>query len=407
MHTALQSIQQQLQATTLDGWLIYDFQGSNPLARTLLNLPSDAHLTRRYFVWVPRHGTPSILHHRIEEGTWRKLATDANLNWRPYSAHEELDQVLHELLSPTSSIAMEYSPRGNVPYVSRVDAGTLERVLATGTRVHSSADLLQAFLRWSPEDLAAHERAVNVLMRAKDAAFQLIHERLRGGERVTELEVQGVIMREIQDGGLTTDHPAIVAFGVNAADPHYAPSENLHATLREGQCILIDLWGQEPGRPHADVTWMAHAGPVTEEFMTAWTAVADARDAALEQLQRQWGDLQGWQIDRTARNLLEERGYARHFTHRLGHNLGVQLHGPGANLDDLETHDTRRLTTGLAVTIEPGVYPRERGFGIRSEINVYFSEHGPVVTTPVQRAPYVLGAGEWEQTQHAAPVAIS
>ncbi|AFZ66686.1 M24 family metallopeptidase [Deinococcus peraridilitoris] len=404
MHNALGRIREELLTTDLDGWLIYDFRGSNPLARTLLGLPERAHLTRRYFVWVPRRGAALVLHHRIEESAWNTIS-QGSARLEPYSSHQELDAALQRLLAHDGlplRIAMEYSPRGDVPYVSFVDAGTLERVRATGAEIVSSADLLQAFLKWTSDDLAAHQRAVSVLMRAKDAAFQLIHERLLTGEAVTELDVQTVIMQQIQAGKLITDHPAIVGFGENAANPHYAPDEANNATLSFGQCVLIDLWGQESGRPHADVTWMAHAGPMGEEFMLAWTAVADARDLALQKLSQEWGELQGWQIDRAARQLLEERGFGSHFTHRLGHNLGEALHGPGANLDDLETHDTRRLTGGLAVTVEPGVYPKERGYGIRSEVNVYFADQGPQVTTPIQRAPYVLGLGRWEDVQREA-----
>ncbi|WP_027483825.1 M24 family metallopeptidase [Deinococcus pimensis] len=402
MQDALTNLRGQLQGTDLDGWLVYDFQGSNPLARTLLGLPEGAHLTRRYFVWVPREGRPALLHHRIEGGTWAAIGAGADLDRRPYSAHEELDAALRDVLSSARRIAMEYSPRGDVPYVSRVDAGTLERVRETGVDVVTSADLLQALLQWSPEDLAAHRRAVAVLMDAKDAGFRLVHDRLTANEPVRETQVQAEIMRVIEAGGLVTDHPAIVGFGANAADPHYAPGGEHDATLERGQCVLIDLWGQEPGRPNADVTWMAFAGEPDAEFTRAWQAVAAARDAAVELMRREHGALQGWQVDRAARDLLTARGYGEHFTHRLGHNLGVLLHGPGANLDDLETHDTRRLTTGLAVTVEPGVYPRERGYGIRSEVNVYLAPDGPEVTTPVQHTPYVLGVGDWETARATA-----
>lgn len=401
MQTALQRVRDLLPAN-IDGWLLYDFQGSNPLARQILGIPASAHLTRRYFVWIPREGRASVVHHRIEGGAWRSLTRDADVSLEAYSSHQELDEALRALVSPGATIAMEYSERGAVPYVSRVDAGTLERVRELGVTVVSSADLLQTFLTWTPEDLAAHRRAVDVLMHAKDMGFHLAHERLLRGERVTELEVQAEVMRVIAEGNLLTDHPAIVAFGANAADPHYAPSTTNDAALNRGQCVLIDLWGQEEGRPHADVTWMAFAGAPDAEFLTAWRAVSDARDLALSALAQRWGDLAGWEVDRVARDLLIQRGFGEVFTHRLGHNIGVQLHGPGANLDDLETHDTRRLTTGLAVTVEPGVYPKERGYGIRSEVNVYFAENGPVVTTPVQRAPFVLGEGAWEDVRAAA-----
>ena len=395
MRAELHRLQEQLQATDLDGWLIYDFQGLNKLAAGLLGLPPGAHLTRRFFVWVPRVGRAAVLHHRIEAGAWGGLTAGSGAHLLPYGAHAELDAGLSALLSGTTRIAMEYSPRGEVPYVSWVDAGTLERVRETGVQVFSSDNLLQASLRWNAQDLAAHRRAVAVVMRARDAGFRLIHERLRAGESVSELEVQRAVMDQIEAGGLVTDHSAIVGFGEHAADPHYAPGEERNATLRDGQCVLIDLWGQEPGRPHADVTWMGFAGEPDGEFLDAWDAVAAARDLGITTLEAGWPNLQGWQVDRAARDLISARGYGDFFSHRLGHNLGVQLHGPGANLDDFETHDTRQLTPGLAVTVEPGVYPPERGYGVRSEVNVFFGEEGPEVTTPVQRAPFVLGVGEW------------
>ncbi|THF85139.1 aminopeptidase P family protein [Deinococcus sp. KSM4-11] len=302
---------------------------------------------------------------------------------------------------------MEYSPGGEVPYVGRVDAGTLERVRAAGAaEVLTSADLLQAFLTWSPDDLAAHRRAVDVLMDAKDAAFELIHDRLKAGEPVTELDAQAVIMERIAAAGMDAGHPVNVSFGVNAADSHYEPSAELHATLKPGECVLIDLWAQEPGRPFADVTWVAHAGQPDAEYADAWAAVAGARDAALKVIrdayaQDGWGRLQGWMGDRAARDAMGGT-WNPYFLHRTGHDLGVTIHGAGANLDDYETHDTRTLTPGLCVTVEPGTYPATKGFGIRSEVDVYLAPDGPEVTTPIQARPFVLGVGEWADVRAAA-----
>lgn len=395
MQTALLHLQDAVRQHDLDGWLLYDFQGLNPYARTLLGIPKSAHLTRRYFVWIPREGQPSVIHHRIEGGTWRALGRQADLAFLPYSAHTELDAQLTTLLGSAGTIAMEYSDRGAVPYVSRVDAGTLERVRETGVTVHSSADLLQRFLVWSADDLAAHQRAVDVLVKAKDEAFHLIHERLKGGQPVTELDAQRVLMDTIQAAGMHSGHAANVSFAANAADPHYEPSPERHATLERGQCVLMDLWCQEEGRPFADITWMGFAGPPDAEFLNAWHVVAGARDQAVQQLRHRREGLQGWEVDRAARTLIENAGLGEFFMHRLGHNLGVELHGPGANLDDLETHDTRTLLPGLAVTVEPGVYPAARGYGIRSEINLYLTPDGAQVTTPLQVEPFILGEGEW------------
>ena len=244
----LRRIQQALHAAPeLDGWLIYDFRGLNPHAATLLEL-GEAFLTRRYFVWVPRTGRPALLHHRIEGGNWRRLLSGADVDFVPYSAHTELDARLAELVGG-KTVAMEYSPQAAVPYVSYVDAGTMERVRGVGAEVVTSADLLQGFLAWSEDDLSAHLRAVDVLMRAKDLAYEFIHQGLQAGTPVTELDVQAVIGREIEAAGMVSGHPVNVSFGVNAADSHYEPGGELNATLQPGQCVLIDLWAQEPGRP--------------------------------------------------------------------------------------------------------------------------------------------------------------
>lgn len=395
----LQELQSRLAAfPEADGWLIYDFRGQNPHAGALLGL-GHSFLTRRFFVWLPRIGEPALIHHRIEEGSWRRLLVGQQLRWLPYSAYGELEQRLGDLLGGKKAM-MEYSPRGFVPAVSAVDGGTLELLHSVGVSVMSSADLLQTFQRWSPADVSAHERAVTALMEAKDLAFAALHRALQRGEAISEYGPQQLIEGHIAACGLRSGHPANVSFGANAADPHYEPSATQSATLERGQCVLIDLWAQEEGRPYADVTWVGYAGIPDPEYLRAFAAVTQARDLALRLLQRgeaQWG----WQVDCAAREVLREAGFGEHFAHRLGHSLGVELHGAAVNLDDLETHDTRRLLPGLAVTIEPGVYPGR--FGIRSEINVLLCEGGAQLTTPLQRAPFVLGGPQsWEEVRTAA-----
>lgn len=404
MTNPVQRMQEALAPTDLDGWLIYDFQGLNPHARRVLDIPQGVFLTRRFFVFVPRGGQAVVLHNHIEGGNWRKITAGWDAELRPFGSYAELEAALGGVVAG-KRLAMEYSPNGAVPYVSRVDAGTLERVRAAGAaEIVSSADLLQSFLKWTPEDLAAHERAVAVLMRAKDAAFALMHERLQAGQPVTELDAQAVIMRQIEAAGMQAGHDVNVSFGVNAADSHYEPTPAQHATLQPGQCVLIDLWAQEPGRPFGDVTWVGYAGQPSAEYLNAWQAVRSARDAALELLQSRYaaegyGQLQGWELDRAARNAMGAT-WEPYFLHRTGHDLGVQIHGSGANLDDYETRDTRTLTPGLCVTIEPGTYPAAKGFGIRSEIDVYLSESGPRMTTHIQREPFVLGGAQsWEEVR--------
>jgi Xaa-Pro aminopeptidase len=392
--TRLETVAEAAREAGLDGWLFYDFRGQNPIAATVLGLP-DGHLTRRWFLYVPATGTPTLVHSRIEAGTWNAMLSGERLNRVPYSAHTELDERLRAALAGARRVAMEYQPRGAVPFVSRVDAGTVERVRETGVEVVSSENLLARFITWDPEDLRAHERAVLGAIRAKDEAFLFIHNRLRDGEPVTELMVQDVVSRVLHEQGLEFDHPAIVGFAGHAGDPHHAPDPRTDRTLRMGECVLIDLWGAVPGRPYADITWMGHAGAPTPEFMRAWAAVRDGRDAALAALRERYRPAegrfpQGWEIDRVTRDLIDSRGYAAAYVHRTGHHLGTQAtHGPGVNLDDFETRDSRLVLPGLAVTVEPGVYLPD--LGVRSEVDVYLGEDGPVVTTPIQEGPYVLG----------------
>jgi Xaa-Pro aminopeptidase len=309
---------------------------------------------------------------------------------KAFASHEQLDEVLRATLQGAQRVAMEYSPRGEVPYVSTVDAGTIERVRACGVEVVSSADLLQHFLTWSTEDRSAHDEAVRGVISAKDRAFQLIDDRLKTGKRVTELEVQALIVQQLRALGLEFDHEPIVAFGDHASDGHYAPGAQTDRTLEMGQCVLIDLWAGFPDRPMADITWVGFAGEPTTEYLRVWEAVRDARDLAV-QLMTAKTVREGWEVDRAARNLITERGYGAAFRHRLGHSLGRNApHGPSVNLDDWETHDTRQLLPGLAVTVEPGVYLGH--IGIRSEVNVFITESGATVTTPLQQEPYRLGS---------------
>lgn len=384
--SALQSV---VRAAELDGWLLYDFRGLNPFPAKLLNLGQGI-LTRRWFLYVPAQGQATLIHHRIEANSWLRVLVDETIERKVFAAHEELDDVLRATLRGAQIIAMEYSPRGDIPYVSYVDAGTVERVRSCGVKVLSSANLLQHFLTWDEGDLAAHDQAVRGVIHAQDLAFHLIHERLQAQQRVTELEVQDLIVRLLIARGLEFDHAPIVAFGSHASEGHYAASVETDRALEWGQCVLIDLWAGFRDRPMADITWVGFAGEPTAEYLHAWEAVRDARDLAIQLLITRAVEA-GWQVDRAARDLIAARGYGPAFRHRLGHSLGRNVpHGQSVNLDDWETHDTRSLLPGLAVTIEPGVYPGH--FGIRSEVNLLLTESGGIVTTPIQQEPYSLGS---------------
>ena len=384
----LSRLQKMVRVSGLDGWLLYDFRGLNPFPAQLLNLGSGI-LTRRWFLYVPAHGQATLIHHRIETGSWHQALPDDTVQRKEFAAHEQLDELLRETLKDARRLAMEYSPRGEVPYVSYVDAGTIERVRACGVEVVSSADLLQHFLTWSADDRSAHEEAVSGVVHAKDLAFQLIDDRLKAQQPVSELEVQALIVEHLQAVGLEFDHAPIVAFGEHASDGHYAPSPDTDRALAPGQCVLIDLWAGFTDRPMADITWVGFAGQPTSEYLRVWEAVRDARDLALRLLTTKAVQA-GWEVDRAARELIASRGYGAAFRHRLGHSLGRNMpHGPTVNLDDWETHDTRSLLPGLAVTVEPGIYLGH--IGIRSEVNVLITDEGALVTTPVQQEPYQPG----------------
>ena len=386
----LAQLQNVVRSAGLDGWLLYDFRGLNPFPAQLLKLGPGI-LTRRWFLYIPAHGQPTLIQHRIEANSWQQVLPDHTIKRRDFASHEQLDEVLRDTLRGAHRIAMEYSPHGEVPYVSYIDAGTLERVRACDVDVVSSADLLQHFLTWDEADRAAHDSAVEGVIQAKDLAFQLIHDRLSAARPVTELAVQAVIVEQLRSIGLTFDHAPIVAFGSHASDGHYAPSVETDRVLERGQCVLIDLWAGFVDRPMADITWVGFAGEPTDEYLRVWATVRDARDLALRLLTTR-AVRAGWEVDRAARDLITARGYGAAFRHRLGHSLGRNApHGPSVNLDDWETHDTRQLLPGLAVTVEPGVYLGH--LGIRSEVNVLMTDTGAVVTTPVQSEPYRLGAG--------------
>jgi metallo-beta-lactamase family protein len=403
--TVLHGISSLIQNAKLDGWLFYDFRGCNPIARQILGISET--LSRRWFLFVPAKGTPKLLLSRVEVGSWEHILADETLERWVYNSHEELDGFLAEALKGAKTIAMEYSPRGAVPYVAKVDAGTLERVLETGVKVVSSADMIQSFLTWDATDRIEHDKAVVGVMAAKDAAFALVHGRLLSKTPVTELEVQALVSQKLTEAGLIFDHGAIVGFAGHAGDPHFAPNETTNRTLEVGMCVLIDLWAGIPGRPLCDVTWMGFAGEPDAEFLQVWDAVSGARDAALKLLRSKPG-LQGWEVDKAARDVIEAAGYGAKFVHRLGHSLGrgATAHGDGANLDNLETHDERLLIPDTAVTVEPGIYLEH--LGVRSEVNVLLTAKGAVVTTPIQRGPYVLGleGGAYEHGNESSRITV-
>ena len=389
----VERIREELRARELDGWLLYNFQGLNAIASSLLGLPA---MTRRYLVLIPAEGEPVALTHRIEQQPWTGWIGEnrAYLSWR------ELESGVADLTRGLRRVAMEYAEGDAVPYVDRVPAGVLEMVRATGVEVVSSSDLVSAFYsRWSPEGEASHRRAAVAVQETAHAAFRHIAERVQAGLQVTEYGVREWVQAELSRRGAGVGSDTIVAVNGNAANPHYAPTAEAHAEIRTGDLVLIDLWGKEAeDAVYADQTWMGYVGEaVPERIRDIWAAARDAREAAVELARSRWeaGEaVAGYEIDDAAREVIVSAGYGDAFIHRTGHSIDRQLHGSGPNIDNLETRDTRHLIPGVGFSVEPGIY-LAGDLGFRTEINVYVGANGPEVTTPrPQREVFALLAGE-------------
>lgn len=381
------AVQATLREEHLGGWLLYDFQGQNPVARRLTGLHRKVKMTtRRWFYLIPAEGAPRKLVHAIEAGTLDGLPGDRTL----YAGREQLEAGLTALLAGLHTVAMEYSPGCAIPYVSRIDAGTLELVRTCGVQVASSGDLVQRFEAiWSPEGLASHRAAAAALYRIKDRTFETVAARVREGIPTTERDIQALMREWFAEEGLLDALPNVSA-QEHAGNPHYMPPAEGSRAIRPNELLLIDLWGKQaqPGAVFADITWVGFTGrQVPDELTRAFTAIRDARDAAVTYLESAWAagrDVRGYELDRAARTVLLEAGYGPQILHRTGHSLGEEVHGNGAHLDDYETHDERRLLAGTGFTIEPGVYFPH--FGVRTEINVVLGPAGPEVTGPRQQA---------------------
>ena len=381
----IDAVQTALREDGLDGWLLYDFHGSNPIARSLAGVNGGKMTTRRWYYFVPAKGQPRALVHAIERHTLDNLPGDTQL----YAGREALGTGLDALMHGVRRVAMEYSPENAIPYVGRVDAGTIEAIRRRGVEVVSSGDLVQRFVaRWSDQALATHLEASQALYRVKDRAFEAIAARLQGGEPTTEHDVQQLMMGWFVEEGLITDSPPLVACMENAGNPHYVPPATGSRPISSNELVLLDLWGKrdQPGAVYADITWVGFTGrDIPEPITRAFAAVAGARNAGIALVQsrtRSDKEVRGYEVDRAASSVLRDAGYGDYILHRTGHSLGESVHGTGVNMDDYETHDDRRLLPGTGFTIEPGVYFKD--FGIRSEINMVVGLHDATVTGPTQ-----------------------
>jgi Xaa-Pro aminopeptidase len=368
----LDAVQRSLAGFGLDGWLLYDFRGSNVLARRVLGLDSKPPGSRRFFYFIPTQGAPRKLVHRIETAALDELPGEKTI----YLRWQELETGVADLLGARRRVAMEYAPRVSNPYVSRVDAGVIELVRNCGVEVVSSGDLIQQFeATWDDEQWQMHRDAEQFTRSAFDLAFGLIAERVRAGGTVRETEVQAAILDHFRRNGLTTYSPPIVGVGPHSGDPHYEPIAGQDGVIGPGDFVLIDLWAKldRPRSVYSDLTRVGYVGQtVPERYQQVFAVVAQARDAAIARVREAYAagrPLPAWEVDAAARQVIEQAGYGPYFIHRTGHNIGQEVHGNGANMDDLETHEERLVLPQTCFSVEPGIYFED--FGIRSEVNVF------------------------------------
>ena len=381
----LSEMQDDLRAAGMSGWLFYDFRGRDPIAQRILGLPPGMR-TRRWFYFVPAKGTPKKLVHKIETESLAAVPGDTLY----YSAQEELRGNLKKLIGSAKKIAMQYSPKNEIPYVAMVDAGTIELVRTTGAKIVSSADLVQKYEAvWSPEQLESHLYAGKHVDRIVAGAFQLAARGVRDRSPQTEYGLKEWILQEFAKAGLMTVEGPDIAVNAHASDPHYGPSPDRPTPIKEGDLLLLDVWAKRdtPDSVYYDITWVGYLGAKPpEKIAKVFRAVRDARDKAVDLILTNIAKgkpLQGRQVDKAARGVIERAGYGKYFFHRTGHNIGQSVHGNGANMDGIETHDVRHLIPGTCTSVEPGIYLPE--FGIRSEVNVYIGEKEARVTGAVQK----------------------
>ncbi len=382
----LDAIQSQLREESADGWLFFDHHNRDPIAYQVLGLEADRHVSRRWYYWIPAEGEPVKLAHRIEHWLLDSLPGRKVV----YSSWREQRERLAEILSGAENVAMQYSPDCMIPYVSLVDAGTVDLIRGLGKRVVSSASLVQRFqAEWDAEQLEMHEEAGRRIDAIRAAAFARVGEKLGAGETVREYEIARLILDRFAAEGLVTQDGPIVGVNANSGNPHYAPSAESSAEIRAGEFVLIDLWAKldRPRAVYYDVTWTGFCGErPPEKIQQVFEIVTRARDAALESVDsamRQGRPLAGWQVDDVTREVISQAGYGDAFVHRTGHSIGENVHGNGVNLDDLETRDERPIGPRLCFSIEPGIYLAE--FGVRSEIDCYVFDGGARATGEVQR----------------------
>lgn len=382
----LAAIQSALREAKLDGWLFYDHHHRDPIAYRVLKIAPKM-CTRRWYYLIPATGEPARLVHRIERGNLDSLPGTTRL----YSSWREQQDGLKKILEGKKRVAMEYSPMNDIPYVGLVDAGTIELIRSLGIEIASSADLVQMFeARWSPEAFQSHLDAGKVVHESVWAAFRMIRDAVKSGKSIGEYDVQQEIARVFADHNLEADEAANVSVNAHSADPHYSPTRASSLPIRFNDFVLLDVWGKvrKPGAVYFDITWTGYVGEgVPARIAEIFNIVREARDAAVtrvQEAQRSGKTIHGYEVDDAARGVIAGRGYGEYFVHRTGHSIGEEVHGNGANMDNLETRDGRRIIPRTCFSVEPGIYLPE--FGVRSEVNVYVENRDARVTGEVQQA---------------------
>ena len=387
----LESIQQEIRNQKLDGWLFFDHHLRDPLAYRVLGFTPPRTPTRRWYYLIPAQGEPRGLEHRIERNMTGPLPGEKIA----YSSWAEQTEGLRRITAGLKRIAMQYSPLCAVPYVSMVDAGTVELVRSVGVEVVSSAELIQTFeARWTAAQLESHLEAGRRVDKVRAEAFALIHERTRNGASVTELDVKRLVRDGFAKAGLFTDHGPIVGANANASNPHYEPTEEMHQPIRPGDWVLIDMWAKldQPDTVYYDITWTAFVGDnPPDRIRQVFGVVTAARDAAIRRVtdaKTKGAALHGFEVDDACRGVIQSAGFGEYFTHRTGHSIGTEVHGNGANMDNFENHDERLVSPWTCFSIEPGIYLPE--FGVRSEVNMFVGDSDARVTGQVQREMALL-----------------
>jgi Xaa-Pro dipeptidase len=384
MKVDIPEMQKDLRAAKVDGWLFCDFRGRDPIAHRILDLPPGMR-TRRWYYFVPAKGTPKKLVHKIEAAALASLPGETLY----YAGQKELRDNLKKSMGKAKKVAMQYSPMNAIPYVAMVDAGTIELVKSLGPKVLTSADLVQKYEAcWTKTQLESHLATGRAIDRIVQEAFSHAASCVKAKKSLTEYDLQQFILQKFDEAGVMCEEGPDVAVNANASDPHYGPTKEKSSPIEEGDLLLLDVWGKQKTADsvYYDITWIGYLGrEVPEKYAKVFRVLREARDRAIELIRssvKAGKPLEGWQVDKAARAVVQKAGYGKYFFHRTGHNLGTSVHGNGVNMDGLETQDERHLIPHTCNSVEPGIYLPE--FGMRTEVDVYVDEKEARVTGAIQ-----------------------